>query len=419
MSGYHFETPFPDGHFVREYCRYASERTDAAGEYHQAAALFLLACATPGVRARLAPYPQGLPTNLYLLLIGDSTVSRKSTAMAIAADVLTAAIPGAKLAEAASPEGFAEELAERPGDASAWIVDEFGELLHKLNNARHMAGLRGLLLTVYGGGDYTYRRHSKRVKGGGKVEDVDRIERPHLSILGAATPAVFDTLTEADMMTGLLPRFAIIMPDGKPPRRPFYELPAGVDAQRNRLVMWLRRIYEWARGGQRTVRFEPGALELLDDFAADIEQEAAEATNEAARTMLQRLTPMAVKIGILAAAGRTDALGGDELTVTVEDATAAAQVAAVWRFDAVRFAERVGQNEFEKHVQRCLRFVQERGPVPRRAVARAMHLPKRLLDEVEATLLDRGLITVATAPSPSGPPKVVWALARGVEEVAS
>ena len=43
-----------------------------------------------------------------------------------------------------------------------------------------MAGLRGLLLTVYTGDDYVYRRHSKRAKSGAPIPDEDRIVQPHL-----------------------------------------------------------------------------------------------------------------------------------------------------------------------------------------------------------------------------------------------
>jgi hypothetical protein len=166
---YTFDSAFDDDHFVSRWLAYASERTDAAHEYHEAAALALLAAATPTVRARLAPYPGGLPTNLYVLLLGDSTTSRKSTTKDLARDVQALAVPGSLSADHFSPEGFVEQLASRPHDSTTVFVDEFGELLDKLHHAKHMAGLRGLLLTCYSGDDYTYRRHTKRAKDGTRV----------------------------------------------------------------------------------------------------------------------------------------------------------------------------------------------------------------------------------------------------------
>ena len=178
-------------------------------------------------------------------MIGDSTVSRKTTSKDFAKDVQARALPGSLSADISiSPEGFVEQLAERPSSSTTLYVDEFGELLDKFHHAKHMAGLRGLLMTVYGGDDYTYARHSKRKEGKGeeKFEDEDRIIEPHLTILGATTPAAFDVLVEADVICGLLPRFAIIMPTTKPARKPFYEAGATTEAQRNALVRWLHRL---------------------------------------------------------------------------------------------------------------------------------------------------------------------------------
>ena len=106
-----------------------------------------------------------------------------------------------------------------PQTLTTLYVDEFGELLEKLTHAKHMAGLKGLLLTVYGGDNYTYRRHSKRMKGGDRVDDADDVTDPHLNILGATTPAIFEKLTAQDVRSGLLTRFAMIMPSTKPARR--------------------------------------------------------------------------------------------------------------------------------------------------------------------------------------------------------
>src|SRR5262245_57438763 len=108
LSPYSFAPAFPPGHFVQDYLDYAAERTDAAYEFHEAGALIALAIATPNVRATLAPYPAGLPTNLYVLGVGPSTTSRKSTAKNIAQSLVEDVSPFARLADLASPEAFIE-----------------------------------------------------------------------------------------------------------------------------------------------------------------------------------------------------------------------------------------------------------------------------------------------------------------------
>ena len=275
-----------------------------------------------------------------------------------------------------------------------------------------MAGFKELLLTLYGGGNYTIRRASTR-SGGQKSENHEVIERPHLNFIGCVTPTIFDSLTEGDVLSGLLARFAIIWPTSKPARRPFYQVNAGLEADRDELVYWIRTLHTWATDRARVVRFDAGALALVDEFAERIERDAQTNADGAAKALLQRLMPMALKIAMLSASGREDATEGPQLVVTVEDATSAVQVAERWKGYAIAFAEHVGQNETEKRVSKCLGVSQKLGGITeRRNVARRAHLAKRELDAVEETLVDRGLITVTIEPSTSGPATKYWTVAE-------
>ena len=404
---YIFASVVGAGHFLADYIAYAASRTDAAHELHEAAGLVLLAAATPNVRAMLAPYPGGLGTNLNVGIIGDSTLTRKSTARAIAEDLHDAVIAGGRLAELTSPEAFIEQLAQRPADSTTWFVDEMSDLLEKLHHAKHMAGLRGILLTVYDGRDYRYTRHSKRSKHGEKVEDEDAIRAPHLSVLGATTPAVFEILTSADVRSGLLPRFAIVMPQSKPDWLPFYGVEGWSEARRDPLAATLHRLYVWASSTPRRATFAPGALQHLDAFAAALEVEAA-ALDEHTRPMLHRLAPMALKVAMLLAAGRPTTPDHEALTVQLADA----EVTARWRTDALAFAARIGESQFERTVARCRRVFQRKARpgqgIARRLIAQLVHVSKRTLDDVEATLQDRGEIHVARIETPGRPTLTLW-----------
>jgi Protein of unknown function (DUF3987) len=407
LEPYAFAAPVPPGHFLADYIAYAAERTDAAHEFHEAAALVLLASATPGVKAKLRQYARGLATNLYVLIAGPSTGSRKSTAKNFARDVHDAVLPDAALADLTSPEGFLEQLARRSGQPSTWLIDEMGDLLDKLHHARHMAGLRGCLLSLYDGIDYRYVRHSKRTKAGTAVADEDWVRDPHLSLLGAATEAVFDTLTSADVTSGLLMRFAIVMPARKPARRPFEEGPPALADARDALARRLHALLAWATTGPRRVTFAPGALAHLDTFAATLEASGAD-LSERERAMLRRLDAMTIKLSMLVAAGRPETPDGDRLTVTLADASAAVTIAARWRADAVAFAGRIGETEHERQVERCLRVISGKPRVDRRDVAQRVHLAKRALDDVEATLQDRGLIRVEKIKAKGRPTRTLW-----------
>jgi hypothetical protein len=345
--------------------------------------------------------------------VADSTTSRKSTAKDIARDVLARTLPDCLCSDAFSPEGFVEQLASRPRQTTLLFVDEFGELLSKLHHAPHMAGMRGLLLTIYGGDSYRYVKHSKRTKEGGRVLNEDDIVDPHLSILGATTPAVFNLLTETDVISGLLPRFAIIMPTGKPARRPFFELAPVVDVMRNTAIVQLAKLHEWATGGPRPVRFEPGVLQTLDDdFFVRVELIGAD-QSEVGRAMLARLPAMALKLCLLMAAGRPDTVSRADLAVTREDADAAMMIARRWQGYALAFAARIGESDFERKLQRALTVVRQQRRMPRHVVARLAHVDKKTLDAIRDTLIDRGQIVVAPIKSDMGRPGELWAAETG------
>jgi len=402
---YIFEPAVKMPNFVSAYIGYASRCNDAPLEYHEALAFAMLACATPKVKAKLSIYPDGLGTNLYIALIGDSTRSRKSTSTALALHLLKRAIPEVMLPDSASPEALIEQLAMLSGKPSVLVSDEFAGLLDKMHHQKYMAGFLALLLTIYSGSDFKYTRHSKRIKGGATIKDEDWIREPHLSIMAAATPTIFSNTTLSDIETGLLPRFAIVMPEILPPRKPFYKATPPEESETTRLIWALEQLHDWAQNSP-TVVFGPGALEAVDAFQADIENMAGE--DHTNTVMLQRLGTMALKLAMLVACGRTESTQSPTLTVTESDALQAVAVARRWKKYAQRFAERVGESEFEIKVQRVKRMLVAGEPIERRNIARKLHLSKLILDGIQDTLIDRGEIEVRYIEQASGPAKVVW-----------
>jgi hypothetical protein len=406
-TSYQFTPAFPADHFVTGFIDYGAECVDAAHEHLETTALILLATATPGVRARLRQYPRGLPTAFYAILIGESTRSRKSSVAGLGLDLLTDAVPECRLAEQASPEGFIEQLAQRQTDSSLWYVDEIGEALDGLTHRKYLTGLRGLLLELYEGRPYRYKRTTKRTKAGTPIVDELTVDRPHLSVLGATTPAIFEIITGRDVRSGFLARFAVTMPAQTPPRRGLEEPTEDLTLRRAALAHRLSEIYLWAKPADRRVQFLGNALAIVDQFALSIETGDALA-NDRSRAMLQRLNAMTVKLAMLAAVGRPGAVDRDHLVVTPEDAAIAVQVASRWRDYAIAFGERVGETALEQLMERALRVVQKRRQCSRREVAQLVHCTKKTMDEVEATLLDRGAIEVKTIESKSGPAARVW-----------
>jgi hypothetical protein len=404
---YTFTPAFPPEHFVSQFIAYGTQCVDCSHDYLETVALVALATVTPKIRAKLRQYPRGLATAFYAALIGDSTRSRKSTAAALGLDLLNDAVPDCQLAEQASPEAFVEQLAARSHNSTLWYVDELGETLDKLHHAKYMAGLRGLLLSLYDGRRHAYRRTTKRTKKGEPVEDSLVIDQPNLAVLGATTEAVFEIVTARDVSSGFMARFAVVMPSSRPPRKGLEESPEDLVKQRDGLAAWLTRLYQWAKTGPRPVRFTGNALTIVDAFAEAIETSTA-LGNERCRAMLQRLNAMTVKLAMLSAAGRPDAHAADDLQITPADAQAAVAVATRWRDYAIAFGERVGETALEQLVDRARKVAENKTRLPRRTVARALHCSKKAMDDVESTMEDRGLILVEQDDRKSGPAARVW-----------
>ncbi len=398
MTEYNFRTAFPDDHFVSEYIRYASQQTDASHEYHEAVALALLSVATPDVVAPIAQFPLGLRTNLYLLLVGTTSLSRKSTAKDIGKDLAKRVWPGVLLNEKSTPEAFAQDLASRSARSSLWAVDEFAQMLVQMHKRDFMTGLAGLLLEVYSGADYTYQRTSKPSVA---------ITAPHLSLVGCCADTIFDKLHEDDVTSGLLPRFGIVMPTSKPARMAFHETHANLTSDANALMFRLNELSPRRDpagaliGPPRSITFSPAALDAIDQFGAECEKQTGE--------LFRRLAPMAMKVAMLSAVGHKFRL--DPLVVSGDDAANAVQVVRRWAESAAVFQRKLGETRLEKLVTRALALAWTKGqktgvPVGRRLLARLLHVDAKSMAEAEKTLADRGHIAVEKMQTQ----EVVWVL---------
>ncbi len=368
---YAYSSPFPEDHFVSRYVHYASQQTSAPGEFHEAAALALLACVTPTLRARLAPYPGGLSTNLYLLLAGATTRSHKSTAQRIALDLLKAVLPTVLLGSRMTTEVLISELAGRPSLPSLWAPDEFGVQLAQVYRRDHLQGIEELLLTIYGGEDYSYTTVSR---------GTEHVRQPHLTLLAAATPESVGFAGPQALLGGLLPRFGIVMPSSLPPERPVGELP-DLHGERAWLVQRLAEVLQW-QGQFSEMAFSKEALAVLN---------AGETALVDQGTLTARLPTMLYKVAVLSAAGTRSNV------VQTSDAAGAVQVGLRWLKGAgnlVPYLKRKSVDaEFAALCQEVLDIVDDAGgSCHRQTVAGKMQLKKSTLDGLIGTLTDWGSV---------------------------
>jgi len=189
--------------FVRRYSDHCSSITDAYPEYHHAGALTLLSFAADrkvSMRLKNGTYY----TNIWCLCLGQSTTSRKSTALGYVADLLDEENHERRLSDQFSPESFIEQMSSQPH--SYLINDECGGLFKALNKKQYMADLKDTLCKVYDN-----RHISRKLRTNQKDKSVQTdfiVKGPYLTILFSTTfESLANSVIEDDFTSGLMPRF--------------------------------------------------------------------------------------------------------------------------------------------------------------------------------------------------------------------
>lgn len=247
--------------FLTRYRAYAETRTEAPAVYHELVAHAILG-AVIGRRAYVAWADWIFPSFLVCLL-GPSSY-RKSTALRIGLRVLDVAAPEVMLEDGFSKEGLLDSLVENP--TRILMLTELESLLGDLSRD-FMRGTEALLNAAYDCEPRIRRRltntKTKKTKttddGGSLVEqgsqaNVREVYRPFLSIVGAITPAGFESLaTEQQFRRGFLTRFLLVQGELGAPLRP----PGPDEMQELALARSLQQVHDELSGyGPNGIRLE-------------------------------------------------------------------------------------------------------------------------------------------------------------------
>lgn len=195
--------------FLRGYEAEMRTYTDAPDVYHQASAYAVLGGLLSRKRTQVR-LDSGMParwTNLWVILIGDSGDSRKSTALSMAAEVLLKLDSDIMAPSDGSPEGFIQFLIRRhqlhKGNASGIIVSsEFSAMLAGFQRSYSNA-FKEILMEMYDSPTLWKKALSK----------VDwELPTPRVSMLGAIATELLPSLSDhRDWQGGFFSR-ALMVP---------------------------------------------------------------------------------------------------------------------------------------------------------------------------------------------------------------
>lgn len=197
--------------FVSEYVTWASQKTDANPEYHIAAAFTLLSAVFGDHgNAPVSFNTRGLPLNLWFMVIGPTTVSRKTTALHLMLDMLDELQDEEgqykySLGADFTGEGLTNALLDRPNRASLVYKDEFHGLLSEMEQKAYQSGLKETLTALYDG------RVSGKLRSTGEAK-MKKSVRGAFVLWAMGTPEkLSEAMNVEDFQSGFLARFLYVV----------------------------------------------------------------------------------------------------------------------------------------------------------------------------------------------------------------
>lgn len=304
FSEWDFENILPEEHFISRYIEdYASERTDAYPDYHFGAALQLLSIAVER-NAVIDVTPTKKFPNLWINLVGLSTVSRKSTSMKLADLVLReAGLEHKKLADDFSPEALVDELEQ---DAKKVYWNDEMETFYSELGKNYKQGTDALFAKLYDNPS----SHKRKLRN----EEVEA-EDVYFNIFGACVPRqIIDSIGGEQAESGFLPRMLFIWCERPKEIR---DIETGVsDRQEAELGKWMERVnwflrrYRTSKGSREPLRMIPDeeALEYYNDWVREFEQfiQRNDSKSREISPFFGRIKSYVLKIAVLIELGSSD-----------------------------------------------------------------------------------------------------------------
>lgn len=386
--------------FIEEYIDWAKSLGDAAEQYHQAGALIILSALLSGC-VRLPTSFGTVKPNIWFMILADTTLTRKSTAMDIAMDLLEEVDSSTILATDGSIEGLMGSLATRPGQPSIFLRDEFSGLLEAITKKDYYAGMAETLTKLYDG------KLQKRVL----KKEVIEVKDPTLIVFaGGIKNKVCGLLTHEHVSSGFIPRFVFITAESNIDNvKPLGPPTLRDTTRRDQILSTMRDLKAHYFSEPRLYQNTEGRLvfEQPQQFEAQLTPVAWQRYNDLERTMTQhalksqhpelltptydRLCKSALKTAVLIAASR-QRNKGSQVTVEVTDLLVAIKYLEQWYLFTNEIINNVGVTHGEREFDKILQAVVREPGIARSKLMQRYHLTARNADYIFATLEQRGQI---------------------------
>jgi hypothetical protein len=385
--------------FIQDYIEWAKGLGDAAEQYHQAGALVLLSALTAG-NVRLPTSFGMIYPNMWFMILADTTLTRKSTAMDIAMDLLEEVDSSAILATDGSIEGLMGSLATRPGKPSIFLRDEFSGLLESITKKDYYAGMAETLTKLYDG------KMQKRVL----KKEVIEVKEPRLILFaGGIKNKVCQLLTYEHIGSGFMPRFVFITAESDVAKVKPLGPPTTKDSSGRKLMLDFMNKLHSHYHTEAGLREDPvsGRLVMMAPYTWDAEltQEAWIRYNKLESDMMKvalateqpdlltptydRLCKSALKAAILIAASEQLVAPGQKIVIDLKILLVAISYMTEWLHYGNKVIKDVGITRDERVLRAVLRHIENNPGKTRSVLMQRLHLNARSCEQILLTLEQR------------------------------
>jgi len=386
------------GSFAETYINWATDTTDAPPIFHELSAFMVLSSLLSS-NIRLELTFGSIVPNLWGMILGKTTLARKSTAMQLATEMILSLDEEAILATDGSIEGIVQGLSERPGRASIYFRDEVTGFFDQVNKKDYLAGMIEAFTYLYDS-PLRFRRVLRK--------ETVHIERPIFIFFGGGIKEkVYSVVTEEYIFSGFLPRFLVVA--GESSLEELHDAKKRMDEDMNkRKVVKDQLAQAYDRYNQiRMVNIAGQQIARQPEFEADITDEALDLWNKWQREIrkvaydshvsqnalpvFERLTISMLKMAMLLGAVRQEPTN-DKFLIEEKDIRNAGHFVQRWAKHSVDMIYDVGKSGETRLLERIVAYIARNPGAPRSNVMRAFHLNKRSVDLFEDTLVERGEI---------------------------
>lgn len=290
----------PEGHFITTSCDWLDSLSDGYNEYKICAGLWALSALTRG-KAVLRLRQEVIQPNLNIILIGESTKTRKSTIINKTRNIYESATDKKLYNEDYSIEGYLETLSI---DSNMnHVRDEVGGLFAKFKK-KYNDGIFDLECALYDGQNF-----KKTLAGGkNKTPKTFEVENPYVTKFYATTPDNFARyLTIDDFLSGYGLRFLFAFPKYQKERKPLeLETQEDIDRWAEVLTRIKKMKFEFDEIGEINFDVYQDAMAFYNEVCEKLEDMAESQNNNVLSSAVGRSQVHILKIAMLLEIGKKE-----------------------------------------------------------------------------------------------------------------